>query len=164
VNKNRKALVLVAAFMLPVVVFLFLKTFGRNEFAVEPLYEKELPPGLSDCGEFTLPYRIPQPVLEALQIPGSDSLSLVLFSRETPDEATQLKRVKEEIGVPLNWFVVVDTATRSTDWKRCVFLLEGEQNVALVDTKRRLRGQYALTDREDTDRLITELTIILKHY
>jgi len=165
VNKKRKAIVLFAALLLPACVFLFLKYFGRNEFAVPPLYENELPVGADNCGEVEkLPYRLPEPVMEALHIPAGDSLAVVLFTRETADEATQVKRVKEEVGLPLYWFTVIDTSTLDPEWRRCVFFMQEGQDVAVIDTKRRLRGQYAITDREDADRLITELTIILKQY
>jgi len=165
VNKNRKAIVLIAALLLPALVFLFLKYFGRNEFAVAPLYETELPEGANDCGVAEkLPYRLPEPVMEALHIPAGDSLAVVLFTKETPDEATQVKRVKEEVGLPLYWFTVIDTSTLDPEWRRCVFFLKDGQDVALIDTKHRLRGLYSITDREDADRLITELTIILKQY
>lgn len=149
---------------MPVGVFLFLKFFGRNEFVVAPLFEKDLPVGAAACGVTALPYRVAAGVLDSLHIPGGDSLALVLFGTATTDEQMQLRRMKEEVTVPVYQYTVADTAAYHAQWKRCVFLLEEDQSLALVDTQGRLRGQYTLSDREDADQLITELMIILKQY
>jgi hypothetical protein len=37
-------------------------------------------------------------------------------------------------------------------------------DAVLVDSKRRIRGQYDLKDRDEVDRLITEVAIIFKQY
>jgi hypothetical protein len=48
--------------------------------------------------------------------------------------------------------------------KRCVFFLSDVQDLVLVDATGVIRGQYLSTDRDEMDRLITEIAIILKRY
>ena len=47
---------------------------------------------------------------------------------------------------------------------KCIFILEEPFDVALVDNKGRIRGQYNSADREEVDRLITELAILIRKY
>jgi len=49
-------------------------------------------------------------------------------------------------------------------WKNCVLFLKGPADMVVVDRRGRLRGQYILADREEVDRLLTEVSIILKRY
>ena len=48
--------------------------------------------------------------------------------------------------------------------RKCIFFLDEEVNVVMLDTRGAIRGQYSAADRDDTDRLLTEITIILKKY
>jgi hypothetical protein len=42
--------------------------------------------------------------------------------------------------------------------------MSGDTSVALVDHKNRIRGYYDGIDRDEADRLIVEMKIILKQY
>jgi hypothetical protein len=48
--------------------------------------------------------------------------------------------------------------------KKCVFLLKEPFDLVMVDRAGVIRGQYTSNDREEVDRLIMEITIILKRY
>lgn len=164
-NTKRKGIFLFVALLLPVGVFIFLKFFGRNEFEVPLLYQHELPPNAAQYGITKLPYTVGQDVLDSMRIPAGDSIVLVLFGDISPEKAVQIKRVEAEFGLPVYWYTVSDTAeSLRRSWKQTVFFLDSNQDLAIVDTKGRIRGQYQLSKRDDVDRLITELTIIFKQY
>ncbi len=49
-------------------------------------------------------------------------------------------------------------------WKNCIFFLYNPFDLVLLDSKGMIRGQYESASREEMDRLLTELSIILKQY
>lgn len=164
-NGSRKALYLFLALILPGLVFLFLKYFGKNEFAVEPLFVKEAPAPVAGCGTVTLPYSLPDSVIKPL-FREQDSLSLILFGALTSNTMeSQWKRTQQELGAnPVQFLHYVDTSRTTQTLSQCTFLLREPFDAVLVDRNGVIRGQYDLADREDADRLITEVIIILKKY
>jgi hypothetical protein len=48
--------------------------------------------------------------------------------------------------------------------RHCIFFLGNGLDVVMLDSRGAIRGQYTASDREDMDRLLTEITIILKKY
>ena len=48
--------------------------------------------------------------------------------------------------------------------RRCIFFLDNELNVVMLNRRGVIRGQYSAADREEMDRLLTEITILLKKY
>jgi hypothetical protein len=181
----KKPILLFLALLLPIAIFVFLKFFGQNEFEVPPLFvdKIEQPAG---CEGFTyiIPYGIPDSIATTIQCSGEDSISLVVFidpSSNQQEMSIQLNRIFTEFSKEK--FKVVALADKaieniiSTDkrfilsvepankiLRHCVFLLNEENNTVLLDSKRRIRGHYTLTNREEADRLILEMKIILKQY
>jgi hypothetical protein len=51
-----------------------------------------------------------------------------------------------------------------TKLHNCIFLMESQHDAVIVDKGNRIRGQYAMSNREEADRLIMELKILLKKY
>ena len=178
-NKG-KAILLVLALVLPVSVFLFLKFFGKNEFAVEPFYVNELPEGLHERCSFayTLPYLVPEHILSGLSWSMEDSLTLFCFVE--PHQKNLLKRISERYQQPQLKIVSVNSGDSahfhpniedvmppidSLDvWKPCFLFIKGPNDLLLVDRQRRIRGSYQLDNRDEVDRLMVELSIILKLY
>ncbi|HEY9045452.1 MAG TPA: hypothetical protein VIN08_06130 [Ohtaekwangia sp.] len=161
--KGTKAVFLFLAFLLPICIFLFLKFFGKNEFAVPPLFTEELPEILPGCQPVTLPYHIPDSTLASLTF-ANDSLVLIKFGKPDKEAATQLKRIDEEVGQGLQYKTMEETEAGFTTQKKCTFLLKEPFDLVLVDRKGTIRGQYVANDREEVDRLLTEAAIILKKY
>ncbi|MBL0739745.1 hypothetical protein [Chryseolinea lacunae] len=160
--KRNKAIFLFLALLLPILIFLFLKFFGKNEFAVPPLYTQTYPETLGPCAPVkTLPYRIADSVQTKLPF-GNDSLVLVSFGTLSKEADNQMKRVKGVFEKDPVAYLHIDND--ASPWKQCVFFLKPPFNLALVDRKGALRGQYEAADLDEMDRLITELTIILKKY
>jgi hypothetical protein len=48
--------------------------------------------------------------------------------------------------------------------RRCVLLLKDPYNIVVVDDRKRIRGYYEGDSRDEIDRLLIELSIILKKY
>jgi hypothetical protein len=159
-----KAIFLFLALILPVCIFLFLRIFGKNEFNVEPLFLASGPPGSKECQGASAPYLLNDSIKSQLSF-GNDSLLLIAFDANREANATnQLKRMKDEIeNLPVT-FLTLPQSERHLFWKRCIFFLQEPQDLVMIDAKGQIRGQYTSSDREDIDRLLTELTIILKRY
>jgi hypothetical protein len=161
--QGKKILFLFLALLLPIGVFFFLKIFGKNEFAVKPLFQDELPEGFADCQAVHLPYKIDDPILRTI-LSKHDSLGIVYFKGENSkkESAGQLRRIQKEFKNDRIKLVVANHDS-SLD-QRCVFFLKKPYDLVLVDNKGIIRGQYASYDRDEMDRLITEVDIILKKY
>jgi hypothetical protein len=158
-----KALFLFLALLLPVCIFIFLRIFGKNEFNVDPLFSVSPPPVLNGCKSASAPYFLHDSVRAQLPF-GNDSVLVIAFGNGDLNAVNQLKRLKEEIANLPVGFLTLPGSARHLLWKHCLFFLQEPQDVVAVDAKGRIRGQYTSADREDIDRLLTELTIILKRY
>jgi hypothetical protein len=158
-----KFIYLFLALLLPGLVFVFLKLFGRNEFAVAPLYQTTAPASRA-CGPVTIPYQVPDSVMSQLPL-GNDSLVVVVFGEMSVDGEAQFTRVQAESkddAVQLIAFKL--PSPKNVAWKQCSFFLAEPFNTVLVDYTGRIRGEYDMNDRKEVDRLLTEMTIILKKY
>ncbi|MBL7856080.1 MAG: hypothetical protein JNM57_00210 [Cyclobacteriaceae bacterium] len=160
----KKILYLFAALLLPVLVFVFLKFFGKNEFNVDPLFVHDLPINQSGCSVPQLPYHIPDSVLNQFSV-GEEGLMLFLFAPQDGEIKRNLNRVSSDFPSLTSSLILKDVSDDQTQFlKKCIFFLSEPFNLVLVDSSGTIRGQYKAHDREDTDRLVTELTIILKQY
>ena len=164
-----------------------MKFFGKNEFVVKPLFQDTVPSS-ANCLDFgyDVPYTIPDSVSGKINPNNNDSLVLIVMKfedqKKTQEQTIQVTRVLKEFSKD-NFSVVyvVDSILNDASsndkvsvWSAqseqlkilhsCIFLLDMYKNGALIDAKNRIAGQYDLTDREDTDRLILELKILLKKY
>jgi hypothetical protein len=180
--KATKVFFLFLALVLPVGIFVFLKLFGRNEFDVPALYVTEAPPQLAGCTAAKQPYNVPDSIRMAYLHPG-DSLAVIFFQPLSGEALNQLDRVREQTAndpVRLTQAdstnTQVDSAHTQTDSthtsaqfdpariRRCAFFMEGDVNVVMIDGRGVIRGQYKAAEREEIDRLLTEITILLKKY
>lgn len=160
-----KGIILLLALLVPSCVFVFLKMFGKNEFHVVPLFQERPDGGVAtSCGTVAFPYYLPDSVQTHLNM-GSDSLALVILGTPDKEAQRQLKRIDEVLApISLRKINITPDTPHFGRWRTCVFLLPATADVALIDNKRRIRGQYTANDREEMDRLYTELTIIFKKY
>ncbi|MBT1697501.1 hypothetical protein KK083_11485 [Fulvivirgaceae bacterium PWU4] len=160
---GKKIVFLFLALLLPVCIFLFLKIFGKNEFDVAPLHEQGVPDAPAHCNlTYPSPYVLPDSVMKLI---GSDAPLVILnFS----GEETVLQRVYDEVSESEVKTVQPQAmALREEDLsflKRCVLLLKDPYDVVLIDNQKRIRGYYQGSSREEIDRLLIELSIILKKY
>lgn len=159
--KGKKALFLFLALLLPICVFLFLKIFGKNEFAVKSLYQLKAPDAISNCIIPAIPYHIPDSVTNQLNF-ASDSLLLIWYAANEADISKPKGKVTEKYRA-LNQLVLSPTG-KSKAWKECVFFMSSPYDIVLLNKKGFIRGEYKSYDRDEMDRLFVELDIILKRY
>ena len=164
-NGNRKKIIyLFLALLLPVFVFLFLKFFGKNEFAVQPLFQDAAPDPQAGCAPIKSPYHIPDSVVQKLNF-GSDSLILIWFGERDWEVVKQSYRVSEQFKHdPVRQIFASLKYQKNQESRKCIYLLRKPYDVVLVDSKGLIRGQFVSDNREEIDRLMTELDIILKKY
>ncbi len=174
-----KLILLLLALALPVLIFMFLKFFGKNEFAVEPLYQ-DGPPAVEGCVQPPNgPFAIKVELLRGLGWSEKDSLTLVYVAKQSGGSEAW-GRIRENF-TPVELPILKITATGLNDstlteefvqvpsdsiqtLKKCFLFLHEPYNLLLVDSRRRIRGHYPLDNREEIDRLIMEAEIILKKY
>ncbi len=163
---NKKFAFLSLALILPLLVFIFLKFFGKNEFVVDPLFQIETAQRITECAEIKIPYFINDSSYQFLkQDHEQDSLLIILYESKAKDldaSETQLARLQEsfKLGSGLG----LKRISNSEKSIECSLLLVSPLDLVLMDEKKRIRGQYNSNDRDDVDRLMTELDIILKRY
>lgn len=162
--KSTKAIFLFLALVLPICIFLFLKFFGRNEYDVKPLFWDSPPTADGNCPAVPIPYVVDDSIRNQLSF-GKDSLVVISFHKDDDiDASNQIKRIRDEVSnLPVS-LLTFSGSDRHLFWKNCVFFLKEPTDLVVVDRRGRIRGQYKSADREDVDRLLTELTIILKRY
>ena len=159
----KKAILLFLALLFPACIFLFLKFFGKNEFAVPPLYTDSVPEAAKACGvSVALPYHIPDHVKAPLFL-SQDSLVLIHFGELNSGAENQLERVSNEYGKDIK-LQLMPASDSTMHLKHCVFFLKDRYDLVLVDHAGLIRGEYISDDREEVDRLLTELAILNKKY
>lgn len=163
---NKKVFFLLLALIVPVLVFTFLKFFGKNEFVVEPLYQTGEPKIPAECQAIKVPYFISDSVYSFLkQGHELDSLLIILYESRAKDlnaSNAQIMRIQESFQ--LNNGVGLKRISMAEKSIECSLLLHSSLDLVLVDANKRIRGQYNSNDRDEVDRLMTELDIILKRY
>ena len=147
----RKGIILFLALVLPVLIFLFLKFFGRNQFDLPVFHTNsaEWPANCPPPGQF--PFRVP------VQSLGLKNRPAILFLAEPEIEAS--KRIPVEIDTTQFQFLrLLD----STD--PCAFGAPSGTSAVLIDPTGNIRGIFAALERDETDRLIMESKILLNDY
>jgi len=164
---TRKIIYLFLALLLPVLIFLFLKKFGKNEFNIPTYYQHGVDSLNAICGtHYVQPYQLADSVLQQAGWEGRPT-SLFVFQREVMANK-EFKRALESFDQKEFQVVEADSQKMSkagaARWSSCVFMVHAPRNVVLVDNKKRIRGYYVIGSREETDRLIVEMEILLKKY
>jgi hypothetical protein len=162
---GKKIVFLFLALLLPVCIFLFLKIFGKNEFDVAPLYEAGVPDAPASCNlSYASPYLLSDSAMRSIREGSKAPLVIVNFS----GSGSVLQRVYEEVNeTEVRVVQPADLALNEPAlrlFKSCVLLLKDPYDIVLIDDQKRIRGYYAGNNREEIDRLLIELSIILKKY
>lgn len=159
----KKLIFLFLALLLPIVVFLFLKAFGKNEFTIPVYFEKEMAEHPTACQfNYVTPYSVPDSVMKAIGWKG-ESVVLIIADH-SPEVNRNLKHLAQEFK-PEDFQLISSSNTSEWDnWHSCFFFLKKPWSAVLVDTDRKIRGYYEPGSREEMDRLIVEMKILLKQY
>lgn len=152
-------------------IFLFLKLLGENKFDIPLYYQTEIT-AFEDCDNLTVPYSIQG--VNKDDLPG-----VFLFLNPTPNfDIKTTNNIKQRLEDAANGFSykvkTSDSASLKhdyveylkkeelTNWMHCKFITDTLNQYILVDSKARIRGYYN-ADREEVDRLIVELKILLEN-
>lgn len=139
---------------------MFLRMFGKNEFDVPALYQDKAPIANSSCQHtYQFPYRVVDSVMTKITAENKQ-LYLIHFADVTP-------RMKQEItDVEISFVAANDFGSNAEleRLKKCVLVVPGGEDLVVVDSDGKIRGYYTSTNREEIDRLLLELEILLKKY
>jgi hypothetical protein len=155
--KNKKSIFLGLALILPVAIFIFLKLFGKNKFDI-PVYYKNGVDSVCVTNK-SRPFEVDNIVIKSIDWKNQPTL---LTYTPSEKELENFKHVWQEIKT--SEVTSVYLAADSTQWRDCLLLMRDPWKTVLVDTDRHIRGYYNLSSREETDRLIVELQILLEQY
>jgi len=163
----RKIIYLFLALLLPVLIFLFLKKFGKNEFNIPTYYQQGVDSLNAICGtRYAQPYQLADSILQQAGWEGKPA-SLFVFQKEVMANK-EFKRLFDSFDQKEFQVVEADSQKMSeavaARWSSCVFMVHAPRNVVLVDSEKKIRGYYVIDSREETDRLIVEMEILLKKY
>jgi hypothetical protein len=159
---KRKNVLLSLALLLPVLVFIFLKFFGKNKFDI-PVFHQDRVEVSANCNQtYRVPYLVPEESLQALNCTKGDP-AIVVFATLVGESKTRLE--KEIESKKLNLILVNELFNEQElrNWS-CIFVLPVGANAVLVDSERKIRGYYQLANRDETDRLLVELQILFNEY
>jgi hypothetical protein len=176
---SRKFLYLFLALALPGLIFVFLKKFGKNEFAV-PVYFENGIFGDSICNlNIKGAYTVPDSVLQEIGLSKETDAKLVIVYPFVKDDLSQVTRVSLKYasshveslilsGIPNNPESKIKKLF--LDYNKfglivyCALRVQEPWSVVLLDNKNQIRGFYDGSKREEIDRLDMELSILLKQY
>ncbi|MBT1705243.1 hypothetical protein [Chryseosolibacter indicus] len=161
--RSKKLIFLFVALLLPVLIFVFLRIFGKNQFEVPLIFEEGVTDVPSECNfEYTSPYVLPDSLVNKLSI-AENKLTILTFARETQ----ALRRVVEGLNDDGRITMLNGNALGFKNEnlvKNCVLLLKSPNDVVLFDGQKQIRGYYDSRDRDELDRLEAELKILLEKY
>ena len=155
-----KFTLLFLALLLPALIYVFLRRFGRNEFDVPPLYQAEVsaPEGCESYGAYAAPYVVPDSVLTMLDW-SPEKVNLFIVGSHWSKAGLRLMA-----ELPGMSFAVKEVPDEKRVSAVCGLLLRRPANAVMVDGSGKIRGQYDLNNREDYDRLIVEMKIMMVKY
>lgn len=157
-----KKIILTIALIVPVGVFIFLRFLGKNEFAIPVYHESGVESPSSRCHRnYLSPYLVSDSLLNTMGWTGGNAIILTDSSRSVH---AGLKRLSEEFNSEVQLIFPVGEVKELSEIYSCDLLLQSPWTAVLIDEQRRIRGYYDPEDREETDRLIVELKILLKQY
>ncbi|MDH5365637.1 MAG: hypothetical protein OEW67_01520 [Cyclobacteriaceae bacterium] len=179
-----KPVILFLALLLPVCVFIFLKIFGANQFDI-PLYYQtvgDIPEETEEiCGNVDTPYLLNLDEFELFEstsdIPLLENRITVLAYLPNLDDnhLFSMLSMNERLGTIFQMIIFTDSFSNDIfkgknyvtfkagenvgNFWQCGLLNNNYEKWVLIDTKRRIRGYYEVTEKE-IDRLIVEIKIL----
>jgi len=163
---SKKLIYLILALLLPIAVFVFLRTFGKNEFSIPVYYEEGVSEVIQPSCDYTysVPYSIPDSIMQRMGWTGESSATL-LVADTSAGVKVNLKRLQAEFEVSdLQLLYPLAENVLQDHWYACFFFLKKPWSVVLIDAEKKIRGYYTPSSREEMDRLIVEMKILLKQY
>lgn len=154
-----KKIILFVALPLPVIVFIFLKLFGKNEFDVPVYYVNGVEKNIPGCNSYGSPYTLPDSALNAWGWKGAKATLIVLNEKGIENN---LSRIASHFDQDDYTTLRINDAPYEV--KTCMLLAGDSSQVVMIDEQKRIRGYYTPTTNKEKDRLEVELKILLKQY
>src|SRR5687767_12161539 len=126
--QGKKVVYLFLALLLPVGIFIFLRTFGKNEFDVPAFYQDVAPKVSAECtGDYKAPYHLPDSIIGRLPNEKSASLYVIYFSDEIQ------ARIKQEVEYDEVEFVNAKILEGTNQVRKCVLIVPGAEDLVVID-------------------------------
>lgn len=177
----KKRITLIILFLIPVLIYLFLQLFGKNQYNELARYHTEgIPLALNCDSKQGAAHYLPSS-FGSFELRDHVSIVVPLKTKEsnTKDAFNQLLRVKEAFKTKtnLNIIGVCEVASKSNymdypldlvtleknefeDFMACSLIQKDTLRITLVDEKGLIRGYYPFTDRKEIDRLLLETNVL----
>jgi hypothetical protein len=156
----KKTFLLFLALLLPMLFYVFLKFFGKNNFDLPVYYANGIERQVAGCSpNSNVPYLLPELALRTFGW-NEDKVAVLVLDSAAVDR--NLQRVQDEFTPNEYARLNIDSATYEI--KSCMLLAGDTASVVMVDNQKRIRGYYHPVTRKETDRLILELKVILGKY
>ncbi|HCZ37279.1 MAG TPA: hypothetical protein DHV26_15260 [Cytophagales bacterium] len=157
---SRKFIYLFLALLLPGLIFVFLRKYGKNEFNIPVYYETGVTDAPAACGYYPTPYRVVDSILQVIH---TANKPILVVADSSTDVKRNLSRLKSELNDSFS-VVFPESDSRWASWLDCAFLLQKPWTAVLIDEQGQIRGYYSPASREESDRLLVEVRILLKQY
>lgn len=154
-----KKIVLFVALPLPILVFIFLKFFGRNEFEVPVYYAEGVERNISGCNSYPTPYVIGDSALNAWGWTRAKATLIVLNEKGIENNLARIADLFEPGD-----YTTLKLNDAPYEVKTCMLLAGDSSRVVMIDDKKQIRGYYTPVTGKERDRLAVELRILLKQY
>ena len=154
-NLFRKGFILLFALLFPVIVFLFLKFFGQNEYKLS-IYNSSC----SDLIENLL--KEPNNNIKLLDVRLRDDNLLIDNYINKLDISNEIKVITlSDQPRNLEWMSIKVDNLLIKNLTKCVDNIVFDKSfILLIDTKNNVRGYFYSTDREEIERLDVEIDIL----
>ena len=174
--KPLKIVILIAALLLPVAVFVFLHAFGKNQFDIPIYYQTEQELDIEPCYAIEFPYALDmeKSAYSSLRLDKNKASIFIYLPQHNQNHIHQFVRVNKRVGkkiqlivftekeIPVESNVLVVSANDAEDFWKCSLLSSNYNDWVLVDEKGSIRGYYQASE-EEINRLIVESDILLKN-
>ena len=155
-----KKIILVIALLFPIGVIVFLRFFGKNEFTIPVYYESGVNDIPASCNRnYQSPYQVSDTLLKNFGWSGTATLIVTDTTVQTA-----LTRLDQEFSAEVQTIYLSGEKDDLDQFFTCDLLLQKPWTTVLLDDQRRIRGYYDPKTREEVDRLIVELKILLNKY
>lgn len=153
------------AIFLPILLTFFLKFFGKSEFNIPVYYESGVNADTlsKDCRyQYSAPYKVADSLIRNLSTNVHKPMVITIDS--SSETKKNFERIDEELVNGEYDFVVLKNTIPNTQLMSCALFMKKPWTTVLIDDQYRIRGYYAPVTREEMDRLIVELKILLRKY
>jgi len=163
---------------LPVCIYLFLKAFGENKFEIPVYYQNGIENRVETCDNISGQYLVPN-LLNFDSTLTVNLSGIIIYNLGQVKGEERLKKSNNLIMLTekaddwhgVNLYTSNEKSLGLLVFMRCGLNLNANLNrdsliknhkLVLVDKQKRVRGYYNMLEREEIDRLITEVNILLK--